>query len=65
MNSLSNYDNIEIGDVITLPNSSLVIKSGTISSIRKWNGHALRVECSNGATFELSRHKRNFVISVA
>lgn len=64
MNSLTNYDNIELGDTITLPVSMLATKSGVVSAIRKWNGNAMRVTCTNGAIFELNRFKRNFVLTV-
>ena len=62
MNSL--YNNIEIGDTITLPLSMMKVKSGVIASIRKHNQYALAVTCTNGATFELSRYKVNFVLTV-
>lgn len=62
MTTLSNYDNIEVGDTITLPTSMNLVKSGVVVKIRKWNGSAMRVICSNGAIFELNRHKRDFVI---
>ena len=64
MNSLS-YNYIEIGDTITLPASMLAVKEGVIASIRKHNQHAMRVTCTNGAVFELSKYNRNFVLSVA
>lgn len=58
------YDNIELGDTITLPVSMLLVKEGVISKIRKHNQHAMAVECTNGAKFELSRYKRNFVLTI-
>jgi hypothetical protein len=65
MTSLNMYDNVEIGDTITLPVSMLAVKEGVIASIRKHNQYAMRVTCTNGAWFELSRYTRDFVLSVA
>ncbi len=64
MNSLATYDNIEVGDTITFPNSMNLLKSGVVSSIRKWNGSAKRITCTNGAIFEISRYKTNYFLSV-
>jgi hypothetical protein len=64
MTTLSNYSNIEVGDTITLPTSMNLVKSGVIVKIRKWNGSAMRVICSNGAIFELNKHTRDFVLTV-
>jgi hypothetical protein len=33
------------------------------STIRKWNGNAMRVICSNGAIFELNKHNRDFILT--
>ena len=63
MTTLSNYDNIEVGDTITLPTSMNLVKSGVVLKIRKWNGSAMRVICTNGAIFELNRHKRDFILT--
>ena len=63
MTTLSNYSNIEVGDTIILPNSLALVKSGVIVKIRKWNGSAMRVICSNGAIFELNKHNRDFVLT--
>jgi hypothetical protein len=63
MNSLAIYDNIQIGDTISLPRSMNLVKSGVVASIRKWNGSAMRVTCTNGAIFELSRYSHDFVIT--
>jgi hypothetical protein len=63
MTTLSNYSNIEVGDTITLPTSMNLVKSGVIVKIRKWNGNAMRVICSNGAIFELNKHNRDFVLT--
>jgi len=62
MNSL--YDSIEIGDTITFPTSFLLTKSGVVESLRKWNGSAMQVVCTNGAKFEISRYKRDYVLTV-
>jgi|LakMenE01Jun11ns_1017448.scaffolds.fasta_scaffold8870100_1 hypothetical protein len=63
MTTLSNYSNIEVGDTITLPTSMNLVKSGVIIKIRKWNGNAMRVICSNGAIFELNKHNRDFILT--
>ena len=64
MISLNTYDNIEVGDTITLPNSMNLVKSGVVSSTRKWNGNSMQVRCTNGAKFEISRYKSNYVLTV-
>jgi hypothetical protein len=63
MNTL-NYNYIEIGDTITLPNSALAVKSGVVAKIRKVNGDSMQVTCTNGAVFPLSKSVRNFVLTV-
>jgi hypothetical protein len=64
MNSLAIYDNIEVGDTITFPKSMNLVKSGVVASTRKWNGNAMRVTCTNGAIFEISRYTRDYVLTV-
>lgn len=64
MNSLTNYNNIEIGDTITLPTSMNLVKSGVVASIKKHNGYAMQVTCTNGAKFELNHRVRDFVLTV-
>jgi len=64
MITLNVYDSIEIGDTITLPNSFLATRSGVVFAIRKWNGNAKRITCTNGAEFELNRYSHNFVLTV-
>lgn len=64
MNSLATYDNIEVGDTITFPKSMNLVKSGVVSSTRKWNGSAMQVTCTNGAKFEISRYKTDYVLTV-
>jgi hypothetical protein len=64
MNSLAMYDNIEIGDTITFPKSMNLVKSGVVESTRKWNGSAMQVRCTNGAKFEISRYKTEYVLTV-
>jgi hypothetical protein len=54
------YNSIKIGDTITMTNYSNLIKSGVISSIRKWNGSAMQVTCTNGAVFQLNRYELDF-----
>jgi hypothetical protein len=61
--TLSNYDNIEVGDTITLPVSIMLVKEGIVSSIHKHNQYAMAVHCTNGAIFELNHRKRDFVIT--
>jgi hypothetical protein len=56
------YDSLEIGDTISLPLSMLAVKSGVIAKIVKTNGDALKVICTNGAVFPLSRYVRNFTL---
>jgi hypothetical protein len=56
------YNSIKIGDTITMTKSSNLVKSGVISSIRKWNGHAMRVTCTNGAVFELNRYISDYTL---
>lgn len=58
------YNNIEIGDTITFPTSMNLVKSGIVESLRKWNGSAMQVRCTNGAKFEISRYKTDYVITV-
>lgn len=64
MNSLNMYDNIEVGDTIYFPNLPLAVKSGKVIGFRKWNGHAKRVLCEGGVSFEISKHSRTYVLSV-
>jgi hypothetical protein len=63
--AINTYDFIEVGDTITLPLAIVAVKEGVIAKIRKSNGHAMVVTCTNGAMFALSRYKRNFVLTVA
>jgi hypothetical protein len=62
MNSL--YNTIKIGDTITMTKSSNLVKSGVVASLRKWNGDAMRVTCTNGAIFELSKYNSDYTVSV-
>jgi hypothetical protein len=62
MTSLYNY--IEKGDTITFPTSMNLVKSGVVESLRKWNGSAMQVRCTNGAKFEISRYKTDYVLTV-
>ncbi len=57
------YNSIKIGDTITFPKSMNLVKSGVISSIRKWNGHGMRVTCTNGAWFEISRYENDYILN--
>jgi hypothetical protein len=58
------YNTIKIGDTITMTKSSNLVKSGVVVSLRKWNGNAMRVTCTNGAIFELNKYNSDFTVSV-
>ena len=58
------YNTIKIGDTITMTKSSNLVKSGVVASLRKWNGDAMRVTCTNGAIFELSKYNSDYTVSV-
>ena len=62
MNSLSLYDNIEINDIITMPLSSNLVKSGKIVKIKKSNQHAKSVLLESGEWFHLSRYTLNYFL---
>ena len=62
MNSLSIYDSIEINDIITMPLSSNLVKSGKIVKIRKSNQHAKSVLLESGEWFHLSRYVSDYVL---
>jgi len=64
MTTLSLYDSIEINDIITMPLSSNLVKSGKIVKIRKSNQHAKSVLLETGEWFHLSRYVRDYVITV-
>lgn len=64
MTTLSLYDSIEIGDTITLPTSSNLVKSGKIVKIKGSNQHAKSVLLETGEWFHLSRYTRDYVITV-
>lgn len=57
---ISLYNSIKIGDTITMNKSSNLVKSGIVSSIKKWNGSAMQVTCTNGAVFQLNRYNSDF-----
>jgi hypothetical protein len=57
------YNTIKIGDTITMTKSSNLVKSGVVASLRKWNGDAMRVTCTNGAIFELNRREADFSLA--
>ena len=60
MNSL--YNNIEIGDIISFPNSFLAVKSGKVIGFRKWNGRAKKVLCEGGVSFEITRNSFDYTL---
>lgn len=62
MTTLSLYDSIELNDIITMPLSSNLVKSGKIVKIKKSNQHAKSVLLETGEWFHLSRYTRDFVI---
>lgn len=55
MITASKYDSVKVGDFIVNYNTLAAQKAGRIVKIRKRNGQAMRVYCSNGAEFELTR----------
>lgn len=57
---ISLYNSIKIGDTITMNKSSNLVKSGVVASLRKWNGSAMQVTCTNGAVFQLNRYNSDF-----
>jgi hypothetical protein len=62
MTTLSLYDNIEIGDIITMPLSFNLVKSGKIVKIKKSNQHAKSVLLESGDWFHLSRYTLNYYL---
>ena len=62
MTTLSLYDSIEINDIITMPLSFALVKSGKIVKIRKSNQHAKSVLLETGEWFHLSRYVSDYVI---
>lgn len=62
MTTLSLYDNIELNDIITMPLSFSLVKSGKIVKIKKSNQHAKSVLLETGEWFHLSRYVRDYVI---
>jgi len=62
MTTLSLYDSIEINDIITMPLSFALVKSGKIVKIRKSNQHAKSVLLETGEWFHLSRYVADYVI---
>ena len=64
MTTLSLYDSIELNDIITMPLSRSLVKSGKIVKIRKSNQHAKSVLLETGEWFHLSRYNRDYVITV-
>jgi hypothetical protein len=62
MTTLSLYDNIEIGDIITMPLSFALVKSGKIVKIKKSNQHAKSVLLESGEWFHLSRYKLDYFL---
>jgi hypothetical protein len=63
MNSLSTYDNIEIGDTLTVFNKYSV-EVGVVASIKKHNGCAMRVNFTNGRWTEINKYRSRIVLSV-
>ena len=63
MISLSTYDNIEVGDTLTVFNKYST-EVGVVASLRKWNGNAMRVNFTDGRWTELSKYRSRIVLSV-
>lgn len=57
------YNTIKIGDTITMTKSTNLVKSGVVASLRKWNGSAMQVTCTNGAIFQLNRYTLDFSLA--
>jgi len=64
MNSLSTYDNIEIGDTLIEANRFGTIKQGVVASTRKWNGVSMRVNFTDGSWTELNKYRSRIALSV-
>jgi hypothetical protein len=64
MNSLSTYDNIEIGDTLIESNRFGTIKEGVVASTRKWNGVSMRVNFTDGSWTELNKYRSRIALSV-
>jgi hypothetical protein len=60
---ISLYNSIKIGDTITMSNYPNLVKSGVVASLRKWNGSAMQVTCTNGAIFQLNRYTSDFSLA--
>jgi hypothetical protein len=57
--TLTKYDMIKVGDLISFPSSMNLIKSGVIVRIKGLNGHAKEIWTENGGRFIASRHAQN------
>ena len=57
--TITKYDMIKVGDLISFPKSMNLIKSGVIVRIKGLNGHAKEIWTENGGRFIASRHAQN------
>jgi hypothetical protein len=62
MNSLKLYDNVEVGDTISFPNSRLLVKEGVVASVKGLNGHAKVIKVTSGQEFAISKYKTDYVL---
>jgi len=57
--TLTKYDMIQVGDLISFPSSMNLIKSGVIVKIKGLNQHAKEIWTENGGRFIASRWAQN------
>ena len=57
--TITKYDMIKVGDLISFPSSMNLIKSGVIVKIKGLNGHAKEIWTENGGRFIASRWAQN------
>lgn len=64
MISLATYDNIEVGDTLTVFKKNGYHEVGVVESTRKWNGNAMRVNFTGGKWTEISRYRSPIILTV-
>jgi len=57
--TITKYDMIQVGDLISFPSSMNLIKSGVIVKIKGLNQHAKEIWTENGGRFIASRWAQN------
>jgi hypothetical protein len=57
--TLTKYDMIQVGDLISFPKSFALVKSGVIVQIKGLNQHAKEILTENGGRFIASRWAQN------